>query len=71
LYDGPRAQNAAATADFKRVFGVVAKAQGPGDAALATFAKATKYEAVTLESRLYNFLTQTRKDLGVPIRRVK
>jgi hypothetical protein len=71
LYDGPRAQNAAATADFKRVFGVVAKAQGPGDAALAAFAKATKYEAVTLESRLYNFLTQTRKDLGVPIRRVK
>ena len=41
---------------------------GRAEAALAAFAKATGFEAVTLEQRLTNFLTHTHQRLGVPLR---
>jgi hypothetical protein len=52
------------------VFQAVKAEQGRGDAALAAFSKATGHEAVTMERRLYNFLTMTRKELGIQIRRL-
>jgi hypothetical protein len=70
LFSGPRAGELARTEEFRRVFGAVAPEQGRNDAALAAFSKATGNEAVTLERRLYNFLTQTRRQLEVQIRRL-
>jgi len=43
---------------------------GRAEAALAAFAKATSFEAVTLEQRLTNFLAHTHRRLGVPLRSI-
>jgi hypothetical protein len=52
----------------RKVFQAVVVDHGRADAALAAFAKATGFEAVTLEQRLTNFLTHTHQRLGVPLR---
>ncbi len=53
------------------VYNTIVKAgHGVGDAMLAGYAKATGIEAVTMERRLFNFLTETLAKLAVPIRRI-
>ena len=71
VFNGKQAQSIASSSDFQNVFKTVAKDQGRGDAALSAFAKATGYEAVTMERRLSNYLIYSRPKLGVPIRRLK
>ena len=72
VFGGPRAGQLAQTAEFQQVFQTVLNAgQGRGDAALAAFARVTGFEAVTMERRLTNLLTNTLAQLGVPIRRVQ
>jgi RHS repeat-associated protein len=70
LFGGPQAGRAAATPEFQRVFNAVSPAQGRGDAALCAFACATGFTAVTMERRLFNFVTHTLRDPSIPIRRV-
>jgi len=65
---GPQAGVVAHTSIFQEVFQAVVVDHGRADAALAAFAKATGFEAVTLEQRLTNFLTHTHPRLGVPLR---
>jgi RHS repeat-associated protein len=71
VFGGKQAGNIAGTAEFQQIFQKVEPIQGRGDAALGAFAKATGYEAVTMEKRLYNLFTHTWPKLEVPIRRVK
>jgi hypothetical protein len=71
VFGGPRAGQIASTTSFQETFAAVVNSQGRGDAALAAFAKATGYEAVTMERRLFNFITLTLKDSTIPIRRIK
>lgn len=52
------------------MFNKIKNIHGRGDAALIAFAKSTGYEAVTMERRLYNFVTNTLQDAAVPIRRL-
>jgi hypothetical protein len=70
VFGGPRAGTLASSPAFRDTFLQVAAQQGRGDAALAAFARLTGFEAVTMERRLYNFLTQSLPQLGVPIRRI-
>jgi hypothetical protein len=70
-FGGPIAGQIARSVPFQDVFTTVNATHGRSDAALAAFAKATGLEAVTSERRLFNFLTQTLRQLGVPIRRVR
>jgi hypothetical protein len=56
---------------FQNTFRRVAPQQGRGDAALAAFARETGYEAVTMDRRLYNYLTRSMPQLGVPVRRIQ
>ncbi len=70
LIGGPYAGQIARLPDFRKIFSSVKTAQGRGDAALAAFGKATGFEAVTSEKRLYNFLIYTMGQLEVSIRRV-
>lgn len=67
VFGGTRARIIVASTDFQIVFRQVV---GRGDAALAAFARATGYEALTMERRLYNLLINTLSQLQVPIRRV-
>lgn len=50
LFGGPQAGQIAGTAPFQQTFGAVVGAQGRADAALAGFARATGYEAVTMRA---------------------
>jgi hypothetical protein len=68
VFGGQRAGVVARTSIFQEVFQAVVVDHGRADAALAAFAKATGFEAVTLEQRLTNFLTHTHQRLGVPLR---
>jgi hypothetical protein len=70
LFSGPRAGTIARSPIFQQVFQAVVKPHGRGDAALVAFAKTTGYTAVTMDRRLYRFLTHTVPQLQVPIRRV-
>ncbi|GLZ30163.1 hypothetical protein Lesp02_23530 [Lentzea sp. NBRC 105346] len=70
LFDGARAAQVAGTSEFQTAFNSVRDAQGRGDAALCAFACATGYTAVTMEKRLFNFVTKTLKNSPIPIRRV-
>ena len=70
LFGGPGAGQAAGGAGFRQTFGAVVGAHGRGDAALVSFARETGYEAVTMERRLVNYVTQTLRDPAVPIRRI-
>jgi hypothetical protein len=68
VFGGQRAGVVARTSIFQEVFQAIVVDHGRADAALAAFAKATGFEAVTLEQRLTNFLTHTHQRLGVPLR---
>src|SRR5438477_81795 len=70
LFGGPAAAAVARQPAFQTLFRRVAPHQGRGDAALAAFALQTGFEAVTMDGRLYNFLTLTLHGPRVPIRRV-
>lgn len=70
LLGGPEAGEVASQSGFQKTFGSVVGAQGRGDAALAAFARETGIEAVTMDRRLVNFITQTLRDPNVPIRLV-
>jgi hypothetical protein len=70
VFGGPQAGVLASSSEFQDTFLQVAAQQGRDDAALAAFARVTGFEAVTMDRRLYNFLTQTAPQLGVPIRRI-
>ncbi|HEX6340286.1 RHS repeat-associated core domain-containing protein [Umezawaea sp.] len=70
LFGGPQAGQVAGTERFQSTFASVNPAQGRGDAALCAFACATGYQAVTMERRLFNFVTKTLKNSPIPIRRV-
>ena len=71
LFAGSNAKSISESSTFQHTFGIVAAQQGRGDAALAAFADATRFEAVTMERRLFNFVTQTMRNSTVPIRRIK
>ena len=71
VFSGPRAGQAAQSPVFQLVFHQVAGQHGRADAALAAFARVTSYQAITMERRLFHFLTLTRPDLQVPIRRIR
>ena len=71
LFSGPQAGQIALSIPFQEVFTRLLAVQGRGDAALVAFAKSTGFFAVTSERRLFNFLTHTLSQLGVPIRRVR
>jgi hypothetical protein len=60
----------ASGANFQKTFGAVVRAQGRGDAALAAFARETGFEAITMDRRLFNFVTKTLQDPSIPIRRI-
>lgn len=70
-FSGPQAAQAAGTMEFQDVFSAVAPQQGRADAALVAFARATGYEAVTMERKLVNFIKLTLQDPSIPIRRVQ
>ena len=69
IFGGEKAGNIAHTPEFQRIFKLIEPIQGRGDAALGAFAKATGYEAVTMERRLSNLFNASYPKLGVPIRR--
>ena len=69
-FGGARAGALARQPGFQQTFQAIAGTHGRGDAALLAFAKATGYTAVTMEKRLYNFVTQTLRDPSIPIRRI-
>ncbi len=67
VFTGPKAGAAARGADFQKAFGSIVGAQGRGDAALAGFARAMGWQALTMDRRLYNYITQTLRDPSIPI----
>jgi len=72
IFGGQKAKQLAQSTIFQKVFQkVLAAGHGRGDAALAAFARATGYSAVTMEKRIFNFLTQTLRQLNVPIQRIR
>lgn len=64
------AQKWAESEAFQQTFHIVAPSHGRGDAALAAFARASGYEALTMEKKLVNFLTYTRRERNLLIRRL-
>lgn len=69
-FPGPQAGQIARTNALQKPFQTLVGVQGRGDAALAAFARATGYEAITMDRRLLNFITQTLRDPSIPIRGV-
>jgi len=68
VYSNSSITNSAA---YQKVYNTVYNAgHGVGDATLAAYASATGYTAVTAEKTLFNYLTKTQPQLGVPIRRI-
>ncbi|MEV4373858.1 polymorphic toxin-type HINT domain-containing protein [Nonomuraea sp. NPDC049637] len=67
---GQQAEAWASSAEFRAAFNAVVGAKGRGDAALVGFAAASGMTAVTMERNLTNFVTQTLRLPGVPLRRV-
>jgi len=67
-FTGPGAGTFAAGADFQKAFQSIVGPQGRGDAALAAFSRETGFEAVTMDRRFFNFVTQTLRDPDIPIR---
>jgi len=68
VFGGQHAGVVVRTSIFQEVFQAVVLDHGRAEAALAAFAKATGFEAVTLALRLTNFLTHTHLRLRVPLR---
>lgn len=68
-FGGSAAAVAAGQPAFQTLFRRMAPHQGRGDAALAAFALQTGFEAVTMDGRLFNFLTLTLRGPRMPIRR--
>jgi len=55
---------------FRAAFNAVSTAHGRNDGALVAAAKVTGIDAITLEKRLFNYVTQTLQDPSIPIRRI-
>lgn len=71
MFDGVQAASISQSPGFANVFqAVLGAGHSTADASLAGYAWGTGYEAVTTERRLYNLLTYTLPQLGVPIRRL-
>ena len=71
IYSGAKAGNIAQTDEFQDIFKMIkTTTHGRNDAALVAFAKSTGHEAVTMERRLFNYITQTIQRPDIPIRRV-
>ncbi len=75
VFGGPYAGRIADLPDFQQVFRTIVEQQGRGDAALAAFARATGFEAVTANSRLVRLIALTLQSPtrfpAIPIRNLR
>jgi hypothetical protein len=55
------------TVAFRSTFNSIVAQQGRADAGLAAAARATGIESVTMDGRLYNYVTLTLKDTRLPM----
>ncbi|WP_170154732.1 RHS repeat-associated core domain-containing protein [Lentzea atacamensis] len=70
VISGPEAGRLAATPEFRGAFNSLVASHGRGDASLVAFAAATGRTAVTMDKRVYNFVTQTLRLPGISMQRV-